>query len=141
MEKVDRHPRTKFISDIQKRSFSTASTLSFSVSEVQNVECWCNIFEMSDGRQQRTLQCPVPGWEHLLNEPQFKSEEAVISPGQLVRKPLGVERNFSAICPEHGECWVAESGHHISSPNTVGYEVDATWQEIAFAVRNVDRKF
>ncbi|GEM_PF-3940531 len=89
-----------------------------------------------------TFKCPEPGCEHVLHNLRFQTEEALVSrTSGLVRKPLAVERTFSGICPEHGEMWVAASGHHISSSETIGYEADADWQKVAFAVRNVGRKF
>ena len=93
-------------------------------------------------RRPRTLKCPALGCDHVLIDLRFESEEALISPSEgLERRPLTVERNFSGICPQHGEVWVAATGHHISSRNTIGYEADAEWQKIAFAARNIDRKF
>jgi hypothetical protein len=78
----------------------------------------------------------------MLDNAKFTSEEALVSRNRgLVRKPPAIERNFLAICSDHGEVWVAKSGHHISSTDTVGYEADLEWQPIAFAARNIDRKF
>ena len=86
------------------------------------------------------IRCPKPACERVLTDLGFESEEALVSSGQLVRKPLAVERNFVASCPDHGSVWLAASGHHVSSEETVGYELIDSWQAIAFAVRNVDRK-
>ena len=59
----------------------------------------------------------------------------------LCRPSLAVERNFLAVCPDHGGVWVAKSGHHISSKDAIGYEADSEWQQIAFAIRNLGRQF
>jgi hypothetical protein len=91
--------------------------------------------------RRQSLKCTQPGCERLLNEPKFKSEEALFLPiSGWVRKPTVVDRNFLGMCPDHGEIWVAVSGHHISSCDTVGYELNAeSGNQIAFAVRNVNR--
>ena len=95
----------------------------------------------SDGDRGRTLKCPKPGCDGQVYDLIFISEEALVSDKGFVRKPKAVSRNRWASCPVHGKVWLASPGHHITSSETVGYVADKPWQEDAFAVMNIDRKF
>jgi len=91
------------------------------------------------------MKCPKSFCQHILSDLSFKGEEAFDSRG-FVRKPRTLERNFVGLCPDHGEVWLAKPGHHITESRRMGtvdavfFEIDADWQNIAFAVRNLDRK-
>jgi hypothetical protein len=87
------------------------------------------------------LKCPEPGCDREVDNPRFQTEEALIRPAGLTRKPLAVERTFAAKCPLHGEVWVTKEGHHVSSDETAAYEATEEWQEIAFAVRGNGRNY
>jgi hypothetical protein len=58
--------------------------------------------------------------------------------------PKAVRRTFRATCPVHGKVRAESYGHHLTSSRKVEdeavvYEADEGWQEVAFAVLNIDR--
>ena len=64
----------------------------------------------------RTYPCPIEGCKHTALPFVLICEEAIIPVGKpLSRKPKALMRNFSVICPDHGEQWFQKEGHHVST--------------------------
>ena len=47
---------------------------------------------------------------------------------------------YEGTCPEHGRVAVVLEGHHIDTEKAVLFITDECWQEVAFAVSQLNRK-
>ena len=87
------------------------------------------------------LPCPVEGCNLELKNVTPPTEEAAgTSAKGVVRKPKAVARVYEGTCPEHGRVAVVPEGHHIDTEKAVLFITDECWQEVAFAVSQLNRK-
>ncbi len=64
----------------------------------------------------RKFICPKAGCGREAKYESAVCEEVIVPAGRvLTRKPLGLQRVFSVICPIHGRALLLETtGHHVS---------------------------